>query len=65
MVELDEEVGLHRAHCTCAMSIPVYIARYQPYIKNLYVPIERITGRVMYAYEPIDREEVLVVIHIV
>ena len=63
MVELDEEVGLHRAHCTCAMSIPV--ARYEPYIMNLFVPIERITGRVMYTYEPIDREEVLVVIHIV
>ena len=45
--------------------IYIYIARYEPYIKNLFVPIERITGRVMYAYESIDREEVLVVIHIV
>ena len=37
----------------------------EPYIKNLFVPVERIARRVMYAYEPIDGEEVLVVIPIV
>ena len=31
---------------------------YKPYIKNVFVPVERITGR---AYEPIDREEALVI----
>ena len=53
------------AHIVLAQCPYLYIARYEPYIMNLFVPIERITGRVMYAYEPIDREEVLVVIHIV
>ena len=38
---------------------------YEPYIKNLFIPVERITGRVMYAYEPIDGEEALVIIPIV
>ena len=38
---------------------------YEPYMKNLFVPLERITGRVIHAYEPIDREEVLVVIPMV
>ena len=28
----------------------------EPYIKNLFVPVEKIARRVMYAYEPIDGE---------
>ena len=51
-----------------AMGKPVEIwckNLYEPYIKNLFVPVERIARRVMYAYEPIDREEVLVVIPVV
>ena len=50
-----------------AMGKPVEIwckNLYEPYIKNLFVPVERIARRVMYAYEPIDRE-VLVVIPVV
>ena len=51
-----------------AMSKPVDIwckHLYEPYIKNLFIPVERKARRVMYAYEPYDGEEVLVVIPIV
>ena len=47
-----------------AMGKPVEIwckNLYEPYIKNLFAPVERIARRVMYAYEPIDSEEVLVI----
>jgi hypothetical protein len=47
-----------------AMGKPVEIwckRLYEPYIKNLFVPVERIARRVMYAYEPIDGEKVLVI----
>ena len=38
---------------------------YEPYGKNVFVPIDNITGRVMYAHEPIDGEEVVVIIPMV
>ena len=51
-----------------AMGKPVEIwckCLYEPFIKNVFVPVDSITCRVMHAYEPIDGEEVLVVIPMV
>ena len=45
-----------------AMGKPVEIQckQYEPYIKNVFVPVERIARRVMYACEPIDREVLVI-----
>ena len=31
---------------------------YEPYSKNIFIPVDNITCRVMHAHEPIDGEEV-------
>ena len=51
-----------------AMGKPVEIwckCLYEPFIKNFFVPVDSIACQVMHAYEPIDGEEVLVVIPMV